>query len=229
MSRRRSSSPEGLTAVGYLRVSTTEQADSGLGMAAQRSTIEADCARRGWSLVHIYEDAAASGKSTAGRPGLAAALTQLDSGAASALVVAKLDRLSRSVHDAAGLMERGQKKGWALVACDLGVDTTTPAGEAMANVMATFAQLERRMIGQRTRDALDVKRREGVRLGRPVTLPARVCERIVQAHAEGLGWTAIARELNDDGVPTAQGGKRWYPATVRYVALAAERDHEARA
>ena len=64
-------------------------------------------------------------------------------------------------------MEEGRKGGWALVILDLGVDTTSPSGEMMANVMATFAQFERRLIGQRTKDALAVKKAEGVTLGRP--------------------------------------------------------------
>lgn len=222
MSRVRKAS-DSTTVIGYVRVSTAEQADSGLGLAAQRATIEAECSRRGWTLLHVHEDAAASGKSLAGRPALSEALEALDSGQAGALVVAKLDRLSRSVHDAAGLLERAGRRGWALVACDLGVDTTTPAGEAMANVMATFAQLERRMIGARTRDALAVKRAQGVRLGRPATLPAEVVERIVAEKVAGAGWSAIARMLNAEGVPTAQGGREWYPATVRYVHQAAGR------
>jgi DNA invertase Pin-like site-specific DNA recombinase len=220
---RTSKRADSTTVIGYVRVSTTEQADSGLGLAAQRATIEAECDRRGWTLLAVHEDAGASGKSITGRPALSEALDVLDNGQAAALVVAKLDRLSRSVHDAAGLLERAGRKGWALVACDLGVDTTTPAGEAMANVMATFAQLERRMIGARTKDALAVKRAQGVRLGRPATLPAEVVDRIVAEKAAGSGWSAIARGLNADGVPTAQGGREWYPATVKYVAEAEAR------
>jgi DNA invertase Pin-like site-specific DNA recombinase len=72
--------------------------------------------------------------------------------------VAKLDRLSRLLKDFATLMERGQKKGWNLVACDLGIDLSTPSGEFMANVMGSAAQWERKLIGQRTRDALAAKR-----------------------------------------------------------------------
>ncbi|MCX6464730.1 MAG: recombinase family protein, partial [Pseudonocardiales bacterium] len=140
-----------------------------------------------------------------------------ETGTAAALVVAKLDRLSRSVRDAAGLLDRAHRAGWALVAADLGVDTSTPAGEAMANVMASFGQLERRMIGARTRDALAAKRAAGVRLGRPSTLPAEVVERIVRERDAGAGWSAIARALTADDVPTAQGGAAWYPATVRKV------------
>ncbi|WP_300016853.1 recombinase family protein [Pseudonocardia sp.] len=214
--RRTRTAPAG-TAVGYIRVSTAEQADSGAGLAAQRATIEAECARRGWTLVAVHEDAGASGKSLDGRPQLAEALAAVETGTAAALVVAKLDRLSRSVRDAAGLLERAQRAGWALVASDLGVDTSTPAGEAMANVMASFGQLERRMIGARTRDALAAKRAAGVRLGRPSSLPAEVVERIVRDHDAGLGWSAIARALTADEVPTAQGGRAWYPATVRKV------------
>ena len=79
-------------------------------------------------------------------------------------MVAKLDRLSRSMLDFAALMNAAQKQGWALVALDLGVDTSTPYGEMMANVLATFAQFERRLISQRTKEALAQKRAAGVQL-----------------------------------------------------------------
>ena len=96
------------------------------------------------------------------------ALEAIEAGTAEGLVVAKLDRLSRSLLDFAALMERGRKRGWNLIALDLGVDTSTPSGEMMASVLATFAQqFERRLIGQRTKDALAVKRSQGVVLGRP--------------------------------------------------------------
>jgi DNA invertase Pin-like site-specific DNA recombinase len=144
----------------------------------------------------------------------------LDQGRADTLVVAKLDRLTRSVRDAAELLERASRQGWALVALDIGVDTTTPSGEAMANVMAVFAQLERRLIGQRTREALAVKRMDGVRLGRPPEVPRAIVERILSARRAGNGWSAIGRDLDADRIPTAQGGKRWYPGTVRAVFLA---------
>lgn len=87
-----------------------------------------------------------------------AALEAVEGGQADALCVAKLDRLSRSLLDFAGLMERSRKRGWSLVALDLGVDTSTPSGEMMASVLATFAQFERRLIGERTRAALAEKR-----------------------------------------------------------------------
>lgn len=204
-------------AVGYVRVSTDEQADSGAGLAAQRAAIEAEAARRGWELVAIHEDAGASGKSRKGRPGLAEALAAVEDGHAHNLVVAKLDRLSRSLVDFAGLMADAHRDGWNLVALDLGIDLSTPAGEFMANVMASAAQWERRIIGQRTRDALAVKKAQGVRLGRPTALPDEVRLRIATLRAEGRSLASIADELTEERVPTAQGGARWYPSTVSAV------------
>ena len=204
--------------IGYARVSTNEQANSGLGLDAQRAAIQAEIDRRGWTLVEMVEDAGVSAK-TLLRPGIAHALQLLQDGAAGTLLVAKLDRATRSTIDAAKLLERSQREGWALVALDLGLDPTTPTGELVATIMAAVAQWERRAIGTRTKDALAAKKAQGVRLGRPSVLPAEVTERIVAAHQAGASWSAIARELDTDGVPTAHGGSRWYPATVRKVAL----------
>jgi DNA invertase Pin-like site-specific DNA recombinase len=200
--------------IGYVRVSTEEQHKSGAGLAAQRAAIEAECQRRGWELVEVIEDAGYSAKDMK-RPGVQIALETLRSGAAGALVVAKLDRLSRSMLDFTAVMAQASKQGWALVALDCAVDTTTPAGEAMAHVLATFAQFERRLIGQRTREAMAEKRKQGVRFGRPVSLPADVRERIAGEREGGKSLAAIAAALNDDGVATAQGGRQWWPSTVR--------------
>jgi hypothetical protein len=141
----------------------------------------------------------------------------VETGGAQVLVVAKLDRLSRSLIDFAGVMERSRKRGWHVVALDLGVDTSSPSGEMIANVMATFAQFERRLIGARTREALAVRRSQGVRLGRPPTVPSVVVEQVLGLRAQGLSYAAIGRELDAVGVPTARGGKRWHPNTVRQV------------
>jgi DNA invertase Pin-like site-specific DNA recombinase len=202
--------------LGYVRVSTEEQSDSGAGLEAQRRAIEAECLRRGWQLLEVVEDAGFSAKDLK-RPGIQEALRVLEEGDAKALVAAKLDRLSRSMIDFTALMATAQEQGWALVALDCAVDTTTPAGEAMANVLATFAQFERRLISQRTREALAVKKSQGVRLGRPTSMPKKVVNRIRRERAAGKTFAEIADRLNADGVPTAQGGRRWYPATVRYT------------
>src|SRR5581483_1742908 len=205
----------------YVRVSSEEQSESGAGLEAQRRAIAAECERRGWQLVEVIEDAGFSAKDLK-RPGIQEALRMLREGDAKALVAAKLDRLSRSMLDFTALMATATKQGWALVALDCAVDTTTPAGQAMANILATFARLERRLISQRTREALAVKRSQGVRLGRPRTLPAEVAERLSRERQAGRTLAAIADGLNADGVPTAQRGKRWYPATVRHIARSAE-------
>jgi DNA invertase Pin-like site-specific DNA recombinase len=175
-----------------------------------------ECERRGWHLVDVIEDAGYSAKDLK-RPGVRMALELLRDGGADALVVAKLDRLSRSMLDFASIMATAQKQSWGLIALDCAVDTTTPAGEAMANVLATFAQFERRLISQRTKDALAAKRAQGVRLGRPRQLPERVVKRIRRDRDRGATLSGIADRLNRDGVPTAQGGQRWYPSTVRAV------------
>ncbi len=202
--------------IGYVRVSTDEQTNSGAGLAAQRAAITAECQRRGWRLVEIIEDAGYSAKNLK-RPGVQLALETLQRGKASGLVVAKLDRLSRSMVDFAKIMETAQKQSWALVALDVNVDTSSPSGEAMAHMLATFAQFERRLIGQRTREALAAKRAAGVRLGRPLSLPATVRTRIAAERQTGRSLAAIADTLNAEGVPTAQGGRKWWPSTVRAV------------
>src|SRR5437764_12557012 len=114
--------------------------------------------------------------------------------------LAELDRLSRSMMDFTSLMNRAQRNGFALVALDCAVDTTTPAGEAMANVLATFAQFERRLISQRTKDALAAKRAQGVRIGRPRQVPRPVVTRIVRDRKGGKTLSAIAEALNRHSV-----------------------------
>jgi DNA invertase Pin-like site-specific DNA recombinase len=205
-----------LRAVGYIRVSTEEQSDSGLGLEAQENAIRTEVGRRGWNLIEVFTDTA-SGKSLKKRPGLEAALGLLESGGAGALIVSKLDRLSRSTGDFAMLMERAARSGWAPVVLDIGVDATSPAGELVANVMVSVAQWERRAIGQRTRDALAVARKSGVVLGRPRQLPNTVRKRITRMRERGMTLQAIADKLNSQNVPTAQGGTKWWPSTVRKV------------
>lgn len=209
--------------IAYVRTSRTGTAEA----AAQRAAINAEAARRGWVVSTVYEDEEGARGRLMRLPALSDAIDALDRGGAAGLVVATFDRVSRSVADAADLLERAHRGGWALVVCELGIDTSTPTGQATANVIATFAQLERRLIGQRTRDALAVRRAQGVRLGRPRTLPADVVARIVADRTAGLGWSAIGRALDAENVPTAQGGARWYPATVRAVYLSAENEENA--
>jgi DNA invertase Pin-like site-specific DNA recombinase len=204
------------TVIGYTRVSTEEQAVSGLGLADQKDVIDREAERRGWSeMVHLSDEGYSA--KTLSRPAIAQALDLLATGQASVLVVSKLDRLSRSLLDFASLMERAAKEGWQLVVLDLNVDTTTPSGQLVAHVMGAFAQYERQLIGARTAAALQQKKAQGARLGRPRCLPDEVVRRIGAERAAGRSMRAIADGLSQDGVPTARGGSVWQASTVAGV------------
>lgn len=166
--------------------------------------------------MRLYVDVA-SGKSTKRRPKLAAALDTLSAGEAQVLVVAKLDRLSRSLLDFAALMAAAQREGWSIVALDIGVDTSTINGELVASIIMALAQWERRIIGQRTKDALESVRGKGTRLGRPTTVTRDAVAIIAAMRGQGASLRAVADALNRAKVPTAQGGREWYASTVRAI------------
>jgi DNA invertase Pin-like site-specific DNA recombinase len=212
-------------AIAYARVSTDEQARSGLSLDHQAQVIEAEAHRRGWTVEHLT-DAGYSAASVARRPALRQALSMLASREADVLMVARLDRLSRSVIDAARLIEQAKREGWALVILDLGADTSTPAGALATNVVASVAQYERELIAARTSDAMQQAKRRGRRLGRPVSLPQPVRERVLTDRESGLSLRVIADRLNVEQVPTAQGG-RWHASTVRHVLMSLDLDEQA--
>lgn len=201
------------TAVGYCRVSTDAQGERGYGLDAQAALIEAEAAARGWTLGRIYVDVA-SGKSTRRRPEFGAMLGALAAKEADVLIVAKLDRLSRSLVDFAQVMALAQEQGWGIDALDIGVDTSTINGELIANIIMALAQWERRIIGQRTTVALQQVRAQGKALGRPsgVSIETRRLIRVLRD--SGLSWQKVADTLTGEGVPTGQGG-RWHASTVR--------------
>jgi len=205
------------TMIGYLRVSTEEQANSGLGLEAQRDTIQHYADAHGWDVVW-HEDAGLSAKSL-DRPQLQAALDRLNVAAkrrdVDGIVVAKLDRLSRSVVDFAGVLELARARKWALVAIDLGVDTSSPTGELVANVMMSVAQWERRVIGERTSAAMQAAKRQGRHMGRVSTLPNATRKRLLVLRATNT-LAATADVLNAEGLTTATGGS-WSPNTVAKV------------
>lgn len=202
-----------MRAFGYCRVSTTEQGDSGAGLEAQEATIRAEIAHRGWELVEIRADVA-SGKSMRRREQLAATLTELRLGNAESLVVAKLDRLSRSMLDFAGIIATSRKEGWSLIALDLGVDTSTSNGKLIANIIMAMAEWERELIGERTKSALAIVKARGVKLGRPSVVDDSTRQLIRVLRATSLSWQGVADALTLEGIPTAQGG-RWHAGTVR--------------
>jgi hypothetical protein len=209
--------------VGYCRVILHENATLSLSLKDQEKAIRKECSKRGLELVALYSDAGLP--ESPGRPALSAALASLNDGNGSVLMVTKLDRLTRSMHVAARVLASAERGGWGIIALDSPVDTTTTEGSALIQVLALFDEMERKLLGEREirpeQPELSV-RRPPARLGRPSTLSLDIVERIVDARKGGATWASIADELNQEGVPTAQGGKQWYPATVRHVANAAE-------
>ncbi len=180
----------------------------------ERQALAAACRRRGWRPLELGEEAGLAAHER-DRPGVEQALRVLERGETNALVAAKRARLDRALGELAALLARAQRRGWALVALDCAAETTRAAAEA--SVLATFAHCERRSISERTRAALARTRAQGVRLGRPPQMSQYAIERIRRERVAGKSLAAIANGLNADRIPTAQGGRRWYPATVRYT------------
>jgi len=200
-------------AIGYCRVSTAEQGESGAGLEAQEAVIRSEAAHRGWDLVGIYTDVA-SGKSLRRRDNLALVLGKLRDHEAEVLIVAKLDRLSRSILDFAGLLETAKSQGWSIIVLDLGVDMTTTNGELIANIMMALAQWERKLIGDRTKAGLKAIQARGTKLGRRSNVSEETLLMIRALRGSGLSWQKVADALTREGVPSAQGGV-WHGATVR--------------
>lgn len=203
--------------IGYARVSTEEQAASGYGMKAQERAIAETIDRRDFELVATIRDEGLSGTSL-DRPGLYEALERIAAGEAEGLVVAKLDRVSRSVVDFGLLLDWFDRAGAVFVALDLNVDTSTPGGRLVANVLASVAEWERDTIAQRTSAGLAAARAEGRRIG-----PGSVSDRPelvarIQGHRdEGLSFRQIAERLNADAVPTIRGGAEWRASSIQTV------------
>jgi DNA invertase Pin-like site-specific DNA recombinase len=201
-------------ALAYIRVSTIEQAQHGASMDAQRSTLTVEAERRGWDVEVVADEG--SGKNL-NRPGLTAALARLDAGEADYLLSVRLDRVSRSVADFAGLLDRSTRKGWGMVLLDPNVDTSAASGRLTANIMASVAQFERELIGIRTREGMAQRKLEGVKMGRPRMLAGNVVDEIRESRQEGTSLLAIARSLNERNIPTAHGGAQWHASTIKAV------------
>lgn len=221
--------------VGYVRVSTEHQADGGVSLAAQRAKLEAYAVAMDLDLVGIIEDAGASAK-TLKRPGLQRALAMLEAGEADGLLVAKLDRLTRSVRDLGDLSERFFASRFSLLSVSDSIDTRTAAGRLVLNVLTSVAQWERETTVERTIDALSHLKGGGVRLGgealgwartseigadgrrviRDDGEEAETVERILALRGEGHALRAIAAQLIAEGRRTKRGGA-WAAETVRKV------------
>lgn len=216
-------------AVGYVRVSTDAQARDGVSLDAQEAKIRAYAALYDIELVGIESDAASA--STMKRDGLTRALAALSRGQADTLIVAKLDRLTRSVRDLDALLTRYFAPGRHVLA-SIGeqVDTATATGRMVLNVLMSVAQWEREIVAERTQEALRHKRKAGERMGQipygyravgdgkriePDPEEQAVVARIREWRASGQSLRGIVERLNAERVPAR--GRGWYRPTVTAI------------
>ena len=213
------------TAISYLRVSTASQGRSGLGLEAQREVVRRFCESEGLDLVgeHVEVETGKGADALERRPVLAAALSQARK-AKCAVVIARLDRLSRDVHFISGLMAHKVP----FVVCELGADVDP----FVLHLYAALAQKERALISARTKAALAAKKAAGFKLGNPRNLTTvagagRETQRLEADRFAGemlplieslrsagmVTLRQISDELNRRGVKTQRGGA-WHPATV---------------
>lgn len=236
--------------IGYVRVSTDEQARNGVSVAVQRDRIEAYCRAQGCELISVESDEGISGSvSPARRRGLADVLSQLRRGDADGLVVLRLDRLSRSTRDVLDLVERSRREQWHLVSVSEHFDTASAAGRLVVTVLAALAEMERGVVAERTRAALAQVAREGRGRSRftpfgwltadggtelakgdrrPLVMEPGEQQLLVQMRAlqgEGLGARRIAAALNSAGLVNPRTGRAWsYRSVERILGSQARRE-----
>jgi DNA invertase Pin-like site-specific DNA recombinase len=233
-SGRRTTPLQGKRAIGYVRVSTAEQARDGVSLDAQRARITAWCAASGYELVALRADEGLSGKSAANRPALRAALGDACAGKA-ALVVYSLSRLARSTKDALAISERLAKAGADLVSLSEAIDTTSAAGKMVFRMLSVLAEFERDVIAERTRVAMQHKKAKGERVSReaaygyrldgndrviPDAAEQRTVSLIAELYTGGRSLRQIAAALDAADIRPRRGD-RWHPQTVARIAAAA--------
>jgi len=209
-----------MRAIGYVRVSTEKQADRGVSLDAQVEKIRAMATVHEVELVDIVVDAGESAKDL-DRPGMARILEMVQSRAIAMVIVAKLDRLTRSVRDLAVLLEQFQRRGVSLVSVAESLDTGSASGRLVLNIMVSVSQWEREAIGERTRDAMRHKKARlefvgnapyGFRLAadkrhvEPEPGEQSVLKRIRQLRNSGKSLRKIAEDLNRSEIRTRSGG-----------------------
>jgi len=215
-------------AIGYIRVSTEQQANEGVSLEAQKAKIAAWCVTNGYELVNVFVDAGISGKSMDKRPGLQDAMKSLKKGMA--LVSYSLSRLARSTKDALSIGETVAKRKADMVSLSEQIDTTTAAGKMMFQMLAVLAEFERNLVAERTTNALQHKKRTGQKYtnqtpygfeaieGRLVQVQqeAEIVAEIQASRTGGNTLQFIADSLNTRGIPT-KTGKQWAPATIHLL------------
>lgn len=210
--------------VGYVRVSTEDQAKEGISLAAQQAKIDAYTVVKDWALVEVIRDEGQSAKDI-NRPGLQRVLRLVESRAVAAVIVYKLDRLTRSVADLDKLMKLFERRSVALVSLQESLDATTATGRLMMNLLASVSQWEREVIGERTKDALQHLKAQGLRYCKALYEDEAVVAMMHAWRAAGLSYRAVADELNRAGTPPTVGGS---VVSERRAAHPAKDRHDAR-
>lgn len=220
--------------VGYVRVSTREQADSGLSISAQERRILQYCEFKELELLKIIKDENVSAATPLKEREGGKELIKLTESTAIGVVAMKLDRLFRDAHDCLGVTKAWSTRGNTLHLMDLGIDTTTAMGRAFLTNAATYAELEKNLISERTKEALNQIKIEGGVLGAPgfgwersddvdehgrrklvrSSDELKVLLECAALRKSGLTLQQIADKLNEQGVPTKRGGA-WHASTVR--------------
>ena len=214
--------------IGYVRVSTEEQVREGVSLEAQEEKIKAYCIVKDWELESIYRDEGISGK-TLDRPGIQEALRLIERKEVEALIVYKIDRLTRSVKDLNFLVELFEKKAFSLVSLQESLDATTATGRLMMNLLASVSQWEREVIGERTKMAMNFLKQNKKVYSRPVygfdIEEGRLVENpeeqetirlMMRNREEGFAYEKIANDLTKKGSQTKRGGI-WKANTVRKI------------
>lgn len=214
-------------AIGYARVSTGEQAN-GISLDAQAERIQGYAQAKGWELVDILRDDGHSA-ATLDRPRMQEVLAAIRAGHVQVVIVAKLDRLTRSLRDMDALLTLFRRANVELASLSESLDTTTAGGRLMLHLLVAVSQWEREIIAERTSQALQHKkakrevygptpygwRRVGTKL-EPEPAEQAVLRRTHALRRRGHSYRAIADRLNQDAVPTKTTG-RWHAMTVRRV------------
>ena len=218
--------------VGYVRVSTDAQADKGFGLDVQRKALRDWCSTNGHKLVCTYEDAGVSGMADAlDRPGLADAIAAIADKRANAVVVARMDRLARSLNVQEGALALVWQHGGRAFSADMGeIDCDDPMRTMIRQILGAVAQADRATTLARLRSARQAKaarggyahgappygwRGEG---GRLVKVPAeqKALRRIAELDAQGCSTREIAQWLSSERHPTKRGG-HWSSAVVARI------------
>ncbi len=211
-----------MKAVGYIRVSTSSQAEDGVSLAAQRAKIEAWATLNGYEMAGVFEDAGISGSKASNRPGLQAAIDAACT-EKGALVVYSLSRLARSTRDALSISEKLDAAGADLVSLSEKIDTTSAAGKMLFRLMAVLAEFERDQISERTRAAMQYLKSQGrytgglvkygFKVGEEGKLIEEPGEQAIMARSrelvgeQGMGLRAAARVLNSEGHRSRAGNE----------------------